>query len=213
MGLDWIPIDVAKPGHEAERLTLRKRIGWNLPFLTARWRRRYNEIVVPAYACVGAPRVGFDAQADDWVRARYAEKPTKECSEQDLLRRMHGYHVLQLVKSPGVPRFTHGGLYEGVDYTSYRGQFVMACKDLITEELASRGYVEFTADEAVAYGAQLLERAGEFARHNGLDASTACAAPEDDPVDSIAGQIEIFRTAAEWFQFWGRKGHSIEPWA
>ncbi len=126
---------------------------------------------------------------------------------------MHGYHVLQLVNSPGVPRFTHGGLYEGVDYTSYRGQFVMACKDLITEGLARRGYVGFTADEAVSYGVQLLERAGEFARQNGLDATTACAATEDDPVDSIAGQIEIFRTAGEWFQFWGRKGHSIEPWA
>jgi len=213
MGLDWIPTDIAKPSFEAERLTLRKRIAWNLPFFTIRWKKRYDEIVIPAYACVGAPRVGFDTAADDWARARYAEKATKDCSEHEFLQRMHGYYVLQLVKSPGVPQFTHGGLYNGVDNTSYRGQFVIACKDLITDDLAKRGYGSFTAAEAIAYGRQLFERARGVAGQHGLDVTTATAAPDDDPVDSIAGQIEIFRTAAEWFQFWGLKGHSIEPWA
>ena len=213
MGLDWIPIDIAKPGFEDERSKLRKRIKWNLPYFTARWKKRYHEIVIPAYACVGAPRVGIDPAADEWARARYAESAAKECTEDEFLQKMHGYYVLQLVKSPGLPQFTHGDLYAGVDATSYRGQFVMACQDLITDEIASRGYRSFTAEEAVDYGRLLLERAREAASQHGLDVATAAAAPDDDPVESLAGQVEIFRTAAEWFQFWGEKGHSIEPWA
>ena len=157
--------------------------------------------------------MGFDSVADDWALARYSERQNKDCSETEFMQRLHGYYVLELVKCPGIPQFTHGGMYDGVDYTSFRGQFVIASKDLITNELCERAYRRFTPAEGVAYGASLLDRATVVASCHGLDVTTAACEPNDDSVESIAGQIEIFRTASEWFSYWGGKGHRIEPWA
>ena len=213
MGLDWIVAAKAKPGYEQEYVTLRKKISWNLPFLNRKWKRRIDEIVAAPYTKVGAPQVGFDEIATDWALQQYADTERSDCTREEFLEQLHGYYVVQLAKSPGAPPFTHGGLYDGVDYTSFRGSCVMSCSELITEDLTNRGYLSFAPTEAILYGKSLFERASTIASLKGLDATTARSDPHNDPLESLAGQLEIFRSASEWFHYWGEAGHGIDPWA
>jgi hypothetical protein len=180
MGLDWIPADVPKRGHEAEFECLRKKISWNLPFVSRYWKRRYDEIAISPCETIVEPQ---------------------------------GSHSGAVDACPGIPQFTHAGAYDGVDQTSFRGEFVLICQDLITDELRQRAYSPFTPTEAIEYGRALYRRASKIAVSKGLDPATAQAGADDDPRDSIEGQIEVFRSASEWFIFWGGKGHGIRPWA
>lgn len=63
MGLDLIVEGCAKPGHETEWRAVMERTCGGAE-LTEEEIRRFQEISIPAYANVGAPRVGYDAAAD-----------------------------------------------------------------------------------------------------------------------------------------------------
>ena len=180
MGLDWMPSDIPRSGHEVEFDSLRRKIAWNLPFLSTRWKKRYDEIAIsPWDSFEGSPPEKGDSSAI----------------------------------SPGMPQFTNAGAYDGIDQTSFRGEFVMVCQDLINEEIRLRAYSPFTPSEAIDYGKALYDRASEIAISRGLDPANVKGDPDEDPRGSIEGQIEVFRSASEWFVFWGLKGHGVRPWA
>lgn len=181
MGLDWIPADVPKLGHEAEFESLRKKLSWNLPFVSRHWKKRYAEIAISPCETIAEPEGNHWGAAD--------------------------------TSCPGIPQFTHAGAYDGVDQTSFRGEFVLICQDLVTEDLRQRAYSPFTPEEAIEYGRRLYHQASKIATSKGLDPAAAHAGADDDPRDSIEGQIEVFRAASEWFVFWGEKGHGVRPWA
>ena len=176
MGLDWIPADVPKSGCEVEFDNLRKKIAWGLPFVTSRWKKRYDEIAISPWDSLG-------------------ELPLRNGEPSAFL--------------PALPQFSHAGDYAGIDETSFRGEFVLACQDLISEQIQLRAYSPFTPSEAIDYGKALYDRASEIAVSRGLDPASAKGDPDEDPRDSIEGQIEVFRSASEWFVFWGQKGHGI----
>ena len=120
MGLDLIPESRAKLGHEAEWRRFIER-AFADGALTEDEIARFREISVPAYAAVGAPRVGSDPAADAWVlEARKAHTPEDRAS---VLKEFDGYHVLQLVTCDGLSPYSHGGLYEGVDETTWTARF------------------------------------------------------------------------------------------
>jgi hypothetical protein len=79
---------------------------------------RFQEISIPGYERIGAPRVSFDSAADVWkVKARKAGTPEDIAAT---LKKFHGYYVLRLVNCDGVPKYSSGGLYDGVDETTFR---------------------------------------------------------------------------------------------
>ena len=115
MGLDLIVEDCARPGHEAEWRQLLERAFADLELSDAQ-AARFNEISIPGYARLGAPRVGGDAAANAWIiAARKAEKPEDVAAT---LKEFSGYYVVNLVKCDGVPAYSNCGLYDGVDATS-----------------------------------------------------------------------------------------------
>lgn len=212
MGLDLVVEGCAKPGHEAEwrRHLERAFADGQLPEAEI---ARFIEISIPGYERIGAPRVGFDAAADAWViEARKARTPEDVAKT---LKDFHGYCVLRLVKCDGVPNYSNGGLYDGVDETSFRGEFLKSCTSVIDEQLLDAAWEHKLPEAAIKYGRALLA-AAEGAETSARDARRSflsrlglfkSAGPAPLPE-----QLDIVRAAGRWFVFWGERGHPIRAY-
>ena len=211
MGLDLTVQGCAKPGFEPEwrRLLQRSFAGEELSNDDT---ARFQEISIPGYQRLGAPRVGFDGAADAWIiQKRKAETPADRAA---VLREFHGYYVLRLAQCDGVPQYSNGGLYYGIDETSFRGDFLKDCADVLGKDTLDDAWNSKMPEAAVSYGRALLaaadaaEAAGltprprtSFLSRIGLNKAT-------EPI-SIAEQLNIVRAAGRWFIFWGERGHPI----
>jgi hypothetical protein len=118
MGLDLVVEGCAKPGHDEWRQLLER--SFDDKELSAEVAR-FGEISSPGYERIGAPRVGYDKAANQWIlKAQNAKTPEDTAA---VLKKFAGYHVVRLVECDGVTKYCHGGLYEGADETSLRGAF------------------------------------------------------------------------------------------
>lgn len=218
MGLDLVVESSPKPGHEAEwRRILERSFGDEEP--APGDEARFGEISIPPYERVGAPRVGYDKAADDWIiEAAKAATPDEAAR---VLHEFHGYYALRLVECDGVPEYSHGGLYDGVDETSFRGAFLSACTDVLPQRLIDEAWGHKFPEEAVGYGRALLAAADPAAA--GADASKLREAKPGllsrlglgkKTLDSIPfeEQLKIVGAAGRWYVFWGERGHAIRAW-
>ncbi len=217
LGLDLIVESCAKPGHEAEwRRTIERTFAADQ--LSDAERVRFAEITIPPYAQVGAPRVGQDAAADAWIiEVRQAGTP-EEIAQ--VLKDFAGYYALQLVESDGLPKYSHAGLTNEVDETSFRGAFFKMCSDVLDKRTTDQAWEHKFPDEAVTYGRALLEAADAAAAagpppkappKRGLLSALGLGrkAQDDLPFDE---QLDVVRTAGRWYVFWGERGHPISAW-
>lgn len=214
MGLDLIVEGCAKPGHEQEWRRLLKR-SFADEELSKAEIARFQEICIPGYERIGAPRVGYDSAANQWIlEARKAKTPEETTAA---LKEFEGHYVVRLVKCDGVPDYSHGGLYEGADETSFRGAFLNDCQDVLSKDLLNEAWNHKFPEEAVAYGKALLgaAEAAEAARRAPKRRRSLLVrlglAKERDLV-AIEDQLEIVRAAGRWFVFWGERGHPIRAW-
>lgn len=215
MGLDLVVEGCARPGHEAEWRRLLERSFRDEPMSEAE-TARFAEISIPGYERLGAPRVGYDAEADRWLLSMQKIPPTAE-EAAALLRDFHGYHALRLVKSDGVPRYTNAGAYEGIDETSFRGSFLETCGEVLDKAMIADAWNQKLPEAAVAYGKSLLA-AADAAEVGGLRPSRSGSfgklglAKKQEPKVPLAEQLDIVRAAGRWFVFWGERGHAIRAW-
>ena len=212
MGLDLIVEGRAKVGHEAEWRRAVEQV-FDGGQLTDAELARFHEIVTPAYEAVGAPRVGEDDAADAWiVEARGAKSPDEVAA---VLEKFRGYHVLALAKCDGVPICSNGGLYGGVDETSFRGAILSACQAVLPKALIESAWDNKMPEAAVEYGRALLTAAkeaqpSEVRPKRGLLARLGLArSAERLP---FKDQVEAVEAAGRWFIFWGERGHPIRAW-
>jgi len=214
MGLDLIVEGCPKPGHEDEWRHLLKR-SFADEELAKTEAARFQEICVPGHERIGAPWVGYDNAANQWIlEARNAKTPEDVAA---VLKEFEGYYVVRLVECDGVPKYSHGGLYEGADETSFRGAFLNGCQDVLNKDLLNEAWNHKFPVEAVAYGKALLtaaeaaETAGRAPMRRRTLLSRLGLAKESEPV-AMADQLEIVRAAGRWFIFWGERGHPIRAW-
>ena len=216
MGLDLVVEGCAKPGHEREWCRLLER-AFAEKELSEAETERFQEISIPGYERIGAPRVGQDPAADQWIfEAQDAKTPDEKAA---VLKEFEGYYVVRLVKCDGVPKHTHAGLYDGVDETSFRGKFLDLCRDVLSKKLWEDAYNHRFPDQAVAYGKALLAAADEAEAGRGPKPeqrqrgffSRLFSVPEPEPI-TMAEQLNIVRSAGRWFMFWGERGHPIRAW-
>ncbi|SRR5258706_11876454 len=105
MGLDLIVEGCAKPGDEREWRHLLER-SFTDEKLSQAEIASFREICIPGYARIGAPRVGQDSAANEWIlNARKAPAPEKAAA---VLREFEGHYAVRLVKCDGVPEYSNG---------------------------------------------------------------------------------------------------------
>jgi hypothetical protein len=214
MGLDLIVEGCPKPGHEHEWRQLLER-SFGDEELSKAEVARLQEICIPGYERLGAPRVGHDNSANRWIlEARNAKTPEDVAA---VLKEFEGYYVVRLVECDGVPKYSHGGLYKGADETSFRGTFLNDCQDVLSKDLLNEAWNHKFPEQAVAYGKALLG-AAEAAQDKGRVSprrptllSRLGLTKESEPV-AITDQLDIARAAGRWFIFWGERGHPIRAW-
>jgi hypothetical protein len=214
MGLDLVVEGCAKPGHEHEWRRLLER-SFADEQLSETDSARFREICIPGHERIGAPRVGYDSAANEWIlQARQAKTPEDAAA---VLKEFEGYYVVRLVECDGVPKYSNEGMYEGVDETSFRGAFLNDCRDVLSKNLLNEAWNHKFPEAAVAYGKALLaaaeaaEAAGRPPKRRGSLLSRLGLKKEREPV-AIAEQLEIVRAAGRWFVFWGEHGHAIRAW-
>lgn len=215
MGLDLVVEACARPGFEAEWRSLLARSFADEPFdenATARFRA----ISIPPYERLGAPRVGTDAAADAWIIERSGLKSDEEIAR--LLDEHQGFYVLSLVKSDGLPDYTHAGLYDGLDETSFRGSFLIECVDVLTRRQIDEAWNHRMPENAISFGRTLLDAVAEKAgieevapQPRGIIARFFVKNEKSSDF-SLDDQRAIVDAAGRWFSFWGERGHAIRAW-
>lgn len=178
----------------------------------ARLTDRFNAIAVPAYAVLGAPVVGKDAAADDWVREEAAKAGKSPDQVQSALAEMAGFQVLALVPPcDGLPVYTHGDMGYHVDLTSFRGAFLDPCKASIPKDDRDAAWTVMTAPELLAYGERLARHAEDYARKTGLTGQLGQRLLDWDDPASPKAQLHVADSLARWAIFWGNRGHGAYP--
>jgi hypothetical protein len=212
MGLDWNPLSRPKPGSEEE---FERLLAVDLDQLGDAEREasiaRFQEISDAPYETLGAPRVGFDAEANEWLRERLREQK-RETQFANTVDQMRGYYVLDLLpESPGLPMYGSEG-YEGVDRYTFRAKFLDDAQGIIGDELYQRAWERMNADTLHAYGESLLEAGRQFAREHGLEALEHQREPPTDDDSSPEWRVHIVFSAAAWCLWWSARGHGLEPY-
>jgi hypothetical protein len=214
MGLDLVVEGCAKPGleHEWRRLLERSFADEDLSESEV---ARFQEISIPGHQRIGAPRVGDDSAATQWLLEAQKAKTPEEVAAA--LKEFDGYYVVRLVECDGVPKYSNGGLYEGVDETSFRGAFLNDCLDVLSKDLLNDAWNHKFPEEAVAYGRVLLAAAnaadvagGQLKRRRSL--LSRLGLRKEPELVAIAEQLDIVRAAGRWFIFWGERGHAIRAY-
>ena len=212
MGLDLLVEGCAKPGHEREWRELLER-SFTDEELSETEVARFQEVSIPGYERIGAPRVGHDSAANQWIlKANNAKTPEDMAA---VLNEFEGYYVVRLVECDGVPTYSHGGMYDGADDTSFRGAFLGACQNVLSKELIDQAWEHKLPEQAVAYGKALLAAADMAAgqpREGRKSLLSRLGLARERESIAIPEQLDIVRTAGRWFIFWGERGHPIRAW-
>jgi hypothetical protein len=64
-------------------------------------------------------------------------------------KKIHGYYVLRLVNCDGVPKYSGGGLHDGVDETSFRGAVLNDWRDALGKDLLDGAWNSKSPEAAV----------------------------------------------------------------
>lgn len=215
MGLDWRPMGKPKAGFE-ERFKQIFRILTNQEKqevgLSDQVKGReelleeWFNISDQSYETIKAPMVGRDKIADNWIKEKYQETD-KTISQEKFIKEHKGYYVIELAEElDGVPVYIAMGQDENV----FRGQFLQDCEDLIGEALLNEAWQTKFAEEALAYGHQLMVIADKVASQNNMLHLKDQRIPPDTDEESIESKTHILYAAAKWLIFYGRNGHGFE---
>lgn len=211
MGLDLCVVGKPTLGYEAEWATCVRR-SFNDQELSDAEIEQFEAITQPAHASLGAPRVGTDAIADDWIAAQMACRMSRE----DAITEYHGHYALKLIESDGLPKFSNAPLFDEIDETSYRGSFLEQCTLVLTQDMIKEAWNHRMPEEAVRYGQALLDAAADVRNGKILEPPKRSmfrallgSMPDSLPLHE---QLNIVDSAGRWFVFWGSRGHPIRAY-
>ena len=210
MGLDWNPGNRPKAGHGAEYATLVVGIRANLIKTGSPEHRRFFEISQSAHETLNAPRVGRDANANEWIRRKYhQQKQPAEMTEEEWVGRFNGFHVLELATPcDGLPHYCNGEMAGNVELFPFRAQFLKDCAEIMGRETLNAAWESKFAAETVAYGQELIRAAKTFAQARNISLDHL----NTDDINGIEFKLDIVLAAGRWCIFWGERGHLLDAY-
>ena len=204
----------AMPDPELQKKSFLGRLLHRAPQVdTEQIAARIGEISVPAYASIGAPVVGVDEAASLWVRQQFEAGHLAFPTLEAALSEMQGYHSVEaLPPGDAFPLYSNGGLYEGADRTSFRGQFLEDCVPVIGKPLLKQAWNPMLAHEFRDWGSEMQQAAARFASSEGVTEilSPDSALPQEDATEAER-MAHIVGSAARWALWWSQRGHGMEP--
>lgn len=211
MALAWEPFPKPKAGREHELDDLFAK----LEVTTGPRRRRLLDwcasITEPAYALLGAPRVGYDEAADAWLVAR-VEKQRRTTSLDEIRRDMHGYYVLALLPPcDGFPVYSTYLTTDGLERYAFDAARLLAERDILGDELCRVAAFEMPADTLAAYAERLHEAAQRFTVERDLPGNVETIREPVFPAGSDAARGHLVFAAAKWATYWSHRGHGLMP--
>ena len=134
-----------------------------------------------------------------------------------MLKEFEGYYVVRLVECDGVPKYSHGGLYEEADETSLRGAFLNDCQDVLSKDLLNEAWNHKSPGARSPMGKHCLRQPRPLRRQverpsDGVPFLSRLGLAKEPQAVAIAEQLDIVQAAGRWFIFWGERGHPIRAW-
>jgi hypothetical protein len=216
MGLDWVLMRrKPKKGAARQFAELTERLAkarGKAKTTIARLEKQLDAVSTRAEEAIGAPRVGVDERATAWWRehvyAPNAERALLRSGTAEsiaywsrpqavLLREAKGKFVCELATEQGGRQ--QAGSWSLVSDIDYPGIGVLGAADFdFLGELSSEAWVDHDAKEAAHYAAQLR--------------GAVASALGEGTLELGATQAATVEAAAQWLEFWSKRGFGFHAW-
>lgn len=211
MALDWEPLPKPKPGQEREFEDLFHKLEG------ARGQRRdrllewFANVSDPAFTLIGAPRVGYDESADEWLVTR-VEKQQRTAELEEIQREMRGYCVLALLPPcDGFPVYSNYITSDSLERYAFNAELVIAERELIGDALWERAHTAMLPDGLAEFAEKLHEAAQRFVIEQGLPSHVETIREPVFPEGSQERRGHVLFAAAKWATYWSYRGHGMMP--
>lgn len=211
MALDWEPLPKPRPGQEHEFLDLFRKLEGARGSRRERLLEWFANVSEPAYALIGAPRVGHDEAADDWLVKR-VEKQQRMDELEEIKRDMYGYCVLALLPPcDGFPVYSNHVGSDSLERYAFNADLVLAEHALIGEELWERAHTAMLPDALAEFAERMHEVAQRFVLEHGLPGHVETIREPVFPEGSQERRAHVVFAAAKWATYWSYRGHGLMP--
>lgn len=162
---------------------------------------------------IGAPVVGKDAAADQYVKERFGDKANGAEEVSQAMARFRGYPIMDIMPvSDGFPVYSnYGAGYDGLTRASFRGEFLRGCPLVLSDIEIGNAWHPMLAGEFAAWGRDLRRAADQFAADNNLTHVLDNRDYQSEISDGPEAQLHIVDQAARWAKFWSELGHGTDP--
>lgn len=172
---------------------------------------------------LGAPRVGIDPEATEYLRVQHNQwKHDYEKDQcglrapppwEEHLKNQHGKYVAELAKNKdGLGACT--GMMVGAE--SFRGKIIGYSGSVVGGDLAGAAYEDKDSLELVQYGEQLLAATRKYVKKHKLP--TDLEKMTSEQVQAFGESEKLWDAwycfqGANWCIFWGTKGFELFAWS
>jgi hypothetical protein len=211
MALDWEPLPTPRRGYEREFVELFHKLVGATGARREQVMAWFVAISDPPFATIGAPRIGYDAAADDWLRARL-EKKGRVAELAAMQLKMHGEHVLEAMPpGDGFPVYSNHLNSEYLDRYSFHAELLgePALRDALGDQLWQRAHEMMLVDDHRAFAERLLDVAIRFSEDNELPGHIETVREPVYPEGTVERSGHILFAAAKWCWFWSDRGHGL----
>jgi hypothetical protein len=206
MALDWEPLPTPKRGYEAEHESLVRKLERADGSLREQAMKWFLDITEPPFATIGAPRIGFDPEADEWLRSRL-EKSGRLAELAAIQADMRGDHILEIMPPcDGFPVYSNHREAEHLDRYSFHAELLHG---IVSDDLWQQAHRMLVAPEHRQLAEQLLDAAMRFADDHKLPNHVETIREPVFAEGTPERGGHILFAAAKWCWYWSERGHGL----
>lgn len=211
VALSWEPLPKPTLGQEREFEDLFHKLEDATGARAERLLGWLADVSEPAYRALGAPRVGFDAAADEWLVKRTEKR--KRMHELDALRvELHGYSVIELLPPcDGFPVYSNYLTSDTLERYAFNAELVLGERELIGDDMWRLAQGAMLAEGLARFAERLHEVAQRYVLENELPAHVETIREPVFPEGTKERRAHVLFAAAKWSTYWSFRGHGLMP--